>query len=182
MHQAVGILRQAEEICLLLGVLHLTPAVGTFAVDELRLGPKRLAGGAVLALVGAFVDLALVIERLKNLLDALNVVVVGRADKPVVGDIHELPKLLDAGNDLIDIFLRRHPRGGGLLLDLQAVLVGAGQEHDVKSTHSLIAGHHIGRHGAIAVADVQLVRRVVDRRCNIECFFLHSRFLRKLWI
>ena len=62
---------------------------------------------------------------------------------------------------------------GGLVLDLLAVLVGAGQEHHVVALQPLVARHGVGGHGAVGVADVQLVRGVVDRRGDIE-FFLFS--------
>ena len=49
------------------------------------------------------------------------------------------------------------PFGGGLILDLLAVLVGARQEHDVIALHPLVACQCITGHGGVAVADVQLI-------------------------
>ena len=60
-------------------------------------------------------------------------------------------------DDVIDELLRRNAGLLGLALDLLAVLVGAGQEHDVVALQPLVAGHGVGSHGAVGVADVQLI-------------------------
>ena len=81
---AVGVLAQLEEVGLLLGVLHLTPAVGALAVHELALRPEALAGLAVFADVLALVDVAVVVHLPEDLLDGLDMVIVGGADEAVV--------------------------------------------------------------------------------------------------
>jgi len=101
------------------------------------------------------------------------VIIVGRADEAVVGDIHQLPKILDAGDDMVDILLRRNAGRLGLLLDLLAVFVGAGQEHHVIALQPLVARHDVGGDGAVAVADVELVRRIINRRRDIKFLFFH---------
>ena len=83
-----GVLGQAEEVGLLLCVLNLPAAVGALAVHQLALRPEGLAGLAVLALIGALVDVALVVHGLEDLLDGRHVVAVGGADEPVVADVH----------------------------------------------------------------------------------------------
>ncbi len=65
----VGVLAQAEEIGLLLGVHDLPAAVGALAVHQLALGPEGLAGLAVFALIGALIDVPLVVHLLEDLLD-----------------------------------------------------------------------------------------------------------------
>ena len=170
---AVCVLGEAEEIRLLLRVVHLAAAVGAFAVLELALGPEALAGGAVFALVGALIDVAVFIHLLEDLLNGGDVVIVGRADEAVVRDVHQLPQVehaLGAGDDVVDELLRRDAGGLRLFLDLLAVLVRAGQEHHIAALKALIARHRVGRHGAVAVADVQLRRGVVDRRRDIKRF------------
>ena len=76
---AVGVLAQLEEVGLLL-----TPAVGALAVHELALRPEALAGLAVFADVLALVDVAVVVHLPEDLLDGLDVVIVGGADEAVV--------------------------------------------------------------------------------------------------
>ena len=105
-------------------------------------------------------------------------IVIRRADKAVVGNIHALPELLNPRYDVIHILLRRHTRGFGLFFDFLAVFVRTGQKHNVVSAHPLVARHNVSCHGAVAVADMQLVRRIVDRRCDIEFLLLHGKSLR----
>ncbi len=173
----VGVLAQAEKVGLLLRVLHLPAAVGALAVHQLALGPEGLAGGAVFALVGALVDVALVVHLLENLLDALHMVVVGGADEPVVGDVHQLPQVEHAPgalHDVVDKLLGGYAGLLGLVLDLLAVLVGAGEEHDLTAPQALIAGHGVGGHGAVGVADVQLIAGVVDGGGDIKSLLFHG--------
>ena len=178
---AVGVLGKLEEVGLFLGVLDLAAAVGALAVDELAFGPEALAGLAVLALVGALVDVAVVVHLLENLLDGSNVIVVGGADEPVIGNVHQLPQILDttfALHDVVHKLLRGDTGFLCLILNLLAVFVGAGEEHNVIALEPLIACHGVGCHGAIGVADVKLGGRVVDGGCDIErplTFFAHDK-------
>ena len=116
---------------------------------------------------------------LEDLLDGRNVIVVRRADEAVVRNIHELPQIEDAlfaADDVVDELLRGHARGLGLVFNLLAVLVGAGQEHDVIARQALVARHRVGRYGAVGVADVELVGGVVDGGRDIEFLLVHWCF------
>ena len=109
-------------------------------------------------------------------------VVVSGADEAVIGDVHELPEVEDASlalHDVVHELLRGHARGLGLFLYLLAVLIRAGEEHNVIAAHSLVSRDGVRRDGAVGVAYVQLVGRVVDRGRDVECAFLaHLRYLR----
>ena len=171
---AVGVLAQTEEVGLLLGVVNLAAAVGALAVNQLALRPEALAGGAVLALIGALVDIALFVHLAENGLNRLDVIRIRRAHEAVVRDVHQLPQIQHAaraGDDTVDELLRRDAGLLGLRLDLLAVLVGAGQEHDVVALQALVAGQRVCRDGAVGVADVQLIRGIVDRRRDIILLF-----------
>ena len=103
-------------------------------------------------------------------------VVVGGADEAVVGDVHQLPQVHDAPvalHDAVHKLLGGDAGLLGLVLDLLAVLVGAGEEHDVIALQPLIAGHGVGGHGAVGVADVQLVAGIVDRGGDIKSLAFH---------
>ncbi len=154
-------------------------AVGAHAVLQLALGPEALAGGAVLALVGALVDVALFVHLLEDALDGGHVIVVGGADEAVVGNVHQLPQVLHAvlaDDDPVHELLGRDAGGLGLLLDLLAVLVGAGEEHHVIALQALVAGDGVGGHGAVGVADVQIVRGVVNGGGDIKGLLFHALF------
>ena len=120
----------------------------------------------------AFVDIALLIQLGEDLLAGLHMVVIGGADKAVVADIQQLPQILDGGHDLVHILFGGDAGIGSLILDLLAVLIGAGQEHDVVALHPLEAGQRIAGHGGVAVADVQLIAGVVDGGGDVKCLVL----------
>ena len=171
------VLGETEEIGFLLGVLYLTAAVGTLAVHQLGVGPEGLAGNAVFALVSALVDVAVVVHLFKNFLDALHMIIIGGADEAVVGDVHQLPQILDAAlaaDHVVHELLGGDAGGLGLLFDLQAVFIGTGQKQHVIAAHSLVACHGVGGHGAVGVTDVQLVRGVINGGCDIK-LFCHCR-------
>ena len=60
-------------------------------------------------------------------------------------------------DDAVHKLLRRDARLPGLFLDLLAVLVRAGEEHNVVAAHSLIPRDGVRRNRAVGVAYVQLV-------------------------
>ena len=124
----------------------------------------------------ALVDVPLLIHLLKYLLDGGHVVAIGGADEPVVADVHQLPQIQHAPlplHDAVHILLGGDAGLLGLVLDLLAVLVGARQEHDLTAGETLIPGHSVGGHGAVGVADVQLVAGIVDRGGDIKSLAFH---------
>jgi len=147
--QGILVFGKAEEIALFLGLLHRAVAVRAFMIDQLGFRPEGLAGRAVPALVFALVDIAFVIELLENVLDGLDMVLVRGADEAVIGNIEQLPELLDPVHNVVDIGLWRDALVLGFALDLLAMLIRAGQEHDIKTLQALIAGHGIRCHGCV---------------------------------
>ena len=172
LQQAVGVLAGLEEVGLFVGIVHLAAAVRALAIHQLAVGPEAFAGLAVMADVFALVDIALFVQLGEDLLAAFHMVIIGGADKAVVADVQQLPQILDGSHDLIDILLGGDAGIGSLILDLLAVLIGAGQEHDVVTLHPLEAGQRIAGHGGVAVADVQLIAGVVDGGGDVKCLVL----------
>ena len=174
--EPVLILAHAEEVALLARRLGGAAAVrAEVALLELRGRPEGLAFGAVLALVGTLVDVALLVELLEDLLHGLDVALVGGADEVVVLDVHQLPQILGGGDDLIDKFLGRLASLRGLALDLLAMLVRAGEEVGVVAELLFEARHRVGGHGGVGVADVHVAAGVVDGRGDVErALFLHE--------
>ena len=170
-----SILADAEEIALLLNLLNGTAAVGadSAALLELRFGPECFAGRAVHALIAALIDIALVVELFECLLNACNVVIIGGADKAVVGNIHELPELMETADDIIDVFLRRYALFRSFALDLLTVLVRAGEEIGIITGQALVSCHCIGIDGAVGVPDMQVCARVIDGGRYIKGFLFH---------
>ena len=174
--EPVLILAHAEEVALLARRLGGAAAVrAEVALLELRGRPEGLAFGAVLALVGTFVDVALLVELFEDLLHGLDVALVGGADEVVVLDVHQLPQILGGGDDLIDKLLGRLAGLRGLALDLLAVLVRAGEEIGVVAKLLFEARHRVRGHGGVGVADVHVAAGVVDGRGDVErALFLHE--------
>ena len=122
------------------------------------------------ALVLALVDIALLVELAEDLLHDLLVAFVRGADEVIVLDVHQFPELLGLGNDLVYELLGCYACFGSLFFDLLAVLVRAGEEVGVVAGHALEAGHGVGSHGGVGVADVHVAAGVVDGGRDVKLF------------
>ena len=174
----VRVLGQAEEVSLLLRVLDGAAAVRALAVLELALGPEALAGRAVLALVGTLIDIPVLVHLFKDFLDGGDMVSVGGADEAVIADIHQLPQIQHTAggdDDVVHKLLGRDPGLPGLVLDLLAMLVGAGEEHHLAAGQALVAGHGIGSYRAVGLANVETAGGVVDGRGDIKAIVFHRK-------
>jgi len=160
----------AEEVCGLRDLLHRAAAVRAVAAHQLGLRPEGFTGSAIPALIFAQVDVALVVQGLENVLDRLFMRFIRRPDEPVIGNVEQLPELLDPDHHVVDVLLRCLAGRFGLALDLLAVFVRPGQEHDVIAAQALVAGHGVRGHGRIGMTDVQLVTRVINRCRDIKGF------------
>ena len=174
LEQSVCVFADLEEVRFFLCLFHRAAAVGAFAVDQLALRPERLAGRAVQAFILAFVDVALLVHLHEDFLDALDMAFLGGADEVVIGDLHGRPQILDACDDFVDILLRRDAGLFRLLLDLLAVLIGAGQKSHIVPQRTLEPGHRVRHDGAVRMPDVQVVTGVIDRCRNIIRSFIFT--------
>ena len=93
---------------------------------------------------------------------------LGGADEVVVGDVEQLPHLAEASRGAVGPFERCDALGFGGALDLQPVLVGAGEEEHVVAVLAAPPGQRVGRDRGVRRADVGHVVHVVDRRRHIE--------------
>ena len=168
LNQPFGVLLQAEEVGFFTRLFHRAAAVRAAAVLELQFRPEGFAGRAVPALVFRLVDVALIVQLLENFLHALDVAVIGRADEVAVINVHQLPQILDARDNLVHILLRRDALFLCLALNLLAMLVRAGQEVHVIARQLLEARHRVRRRGAVGVADVQVAAGVVNGRSDVK--------------
>ena len=168
--QPVRIFAHAEEIRLF-GRAHERPAaVRALAVRDLRFREEGLVGHAVPAFVGAFIDVALVVQLLEDLLHLGFMVIIRGADEVIIGNVQGIPNAADVAGDPVHERLGLHPGGFCLLLDLLAVLVGAGLEEDVVALRAAEAGDRVRQDDLVAVADVRLAGSVRDGGGNIVRF------------
>ena len=76
---------------------------------------------------------------------------LGRANEVVVADAEASPRLFVQRRDLVDERLWTLSGAGGVLLDLQPVLVGAGQEVDVVAQQAVPPRHRVSNDGGVRV-------------------------------
>ena len=173
--QMICILANLEEICLLGNLLDRTMAVRAAAIFiQLMLSPVAFTWSAVKAGVGTFVDISLGVNAAENLLNHLLMTLFCGADKIIVGDIQQLPQILEAGYDRIYIFNRGNALFLSLLLNLLAVLIAAGKEENILPCQTVEAGHRVGNGGTVGVANVKLGTRVINWGSDIEAFFIQN--------
>ena len=107
-------------------------------------------------------------------------IVVRGADETVVGNVHQLPKIFHAPltfHNVVHKFLRADAGLAGFVFNFLAMLVRSGEEHHVKALQALVAGDGVSGHGAVGMADVQLVAGIINRRGDIKLLFFHNCFL-----
>ena len=172
-NQTVSVFAHTEEISLFLGRLHLAATVRTLAVHQLGLGPEGLAGSTVHTLVSTFVDIALVIQLLENLLYLLLMVIIGGADEFIIGSVHQIPDPLNLTGHIVHEFLRSNACLLSLQLDLLTVLVGSGLEKYVVALESAETGNGVRQYDLIGVANVGLAGCVGNGRGHVKLFLFH---------
>ena len=167
--ESVLVAREPEEVVLLGDVLDDRPVDrAAQALVELVLLVVELAADAVEALVAVELDVAGVVHPLQELLHRPPVPGLGRADVVVVGDVEAVPRLAEERAVAVRPLERGDVVRLGGALDLEPVLVGAGEEHDVVAPQPSPAGEHVGRDRRVRVPDVGRVVHVVDRRGDVE--------------
>ena len=172
--QPVGVLAHTEEVGLLLSRLDRASTVGTLAVHQLGLREKGFAGSTVQPFIIAFIDIALIVQLLEDLLHLGLMVCVRGADELIIGGVHQIPDPLDLPGHVIHEGLRRHPGRLRLQLDLLPMLVRTGLETDIKALLSFKAGDTVSQHDLIGVPDVGLAGGVGDRCGDIIGFLTGS--------
>ena len=174
--QAVRVFAHLKEIRLFLRLGHRAAAVRTFAVLQLALRPEGLTGRAVPALIGALIDIALVIKFFENLLNLALMHRIRRADKSVIAGVHQVPDAVNLTRRLIDKLLRGDSSLLSFQFNLLPMLVRTGLELYIIALRPLIAGDRVRQNNLVGVADMRLSRRVRDGSCNIiRSFISHGQ-------
>ena len=141
-------------------------------VARFRVVHVELIEHAILAGVAAFVDVAVVEAAAEQILHLDGVLGGGGALETVDAEAQDFPLALEFGGNDVGEFLRRFAGGCGGALDLLAVLIGAGGEHNVVTLHALPALNGIGGDGGVGVADVRRGVHVIDRSGEVIFHFL----------
>ena len=169
--QPVPVGGEPEEVVVLLQHHHGALVDRAEAVDDLGGLVEALAGHAVRSLVLAEVDVALVVELLRQPLHRADMALLRGADEVVVGDLEPLPDLLPAGHDPVGPRLRIEPGCGGRQGHLLAVLVGSGEKVDPLAAQAVVARQEICGNRGVSVPDMGNIVHVIDRSCQVERVF-----------
>ena len=134
--QPLLIFAQPEKVTLLLFLLYLSSAVGTFSVRELTLRPEALAGRTIPAFVFGFINIALFVKLGKDLLNGFFVPLVGSPYEIVVPYSENPPKLLELADEFVRKLLGRHAFFAGVGFDFLTVFVRSRKEENLLAFHS----------------------------------------------
>jgi len=162
-------LRETEEVAGLLDELDgLLVRGADVARLELFLGVVGLAADAVPALIVAEEQVAVVTHHAPQALHLGLVPGLGGADEVVKGARQTRPGLLEGSGSALRILGAAHPLFLSHALDLQTVLVGAGQKPRVVAAHAVVARDRVGRDRGVGGAQMRHVVDVVDGRGCVE--------------
>ena len=150
------------------------------AVLDLGLGLEVGAARAIPALVGALVDVPVVVDPLHDLLDLLHVPLVCGPDEEVVGRVHFRRQLLEARRVAVAELPGLDSLALGLLGDGLPVLVGAGEEEDVLPALAVMSREDVGRDRRVGVPQMGLAVDVVDGRGDVVAHRARIRAARGL--
>ena len=119
-------------------------------------------------LVLALIDVALGQHLLERFFHPGLVVGIGGADVAVVADAELVPEVFKLGADGVGVLFGALVPSRRRLLDLLAVLVGAGEEERLLPLQRVVARQHVGDHRRVGVADMRHVVDIVDRCGHIK--------------
>ena len=136
-NQSVCIFAQFEEISFFLGINDFTAAVRTLAVHQLAFCKERFTWCTVFAFIIAFINIALIMQFLENLLNLLLMIFICCTDKLVIRCIHQIPDFFDLTGYIIYKLFRCNTGFTGFNLNLLPMLICTCLETDIIALHSL---------------------------------------------
>ena len=160
LNEPVRIFTHSKEIRFLFGRGHFPSAVRTFSIYQLGLCKEGFAGGAVKPLIVSFINISLVIQLLKNLLNLGLMILVCGTDEFIIGGIHQIPDPLDLGSHAVHKLLGSHAGFLGLQLNFLSVLIGTRLEKDIVPLHPFVPGDAVRQHDLIRISNMRLARCV----------------------
>jgi len=153
-----------EEIILLFDLFDI-PKLAGFV---LLLGNEAFLGNRIPAFILININVTVVINLLKNLLDDCFVPILRRTDKVIITDFEFLPEFQKAWCQVITMSLRIHSPLLGGLLDFLSVFIQSGQEKNLIARFTVKSGEHIGKDRGIGMADMRPVVHVINGSRNVE--------------
>ena len=166
-----------EEISFFLCFNDRSSAFGALAVYDLTVRKERFVGSAVPSLVFALVNISLVVELLKNMLNGGFMKIIGRSDELIVCCVHLIPDSFDFACYFVDVLFWRNAFCFGFLLYLLTVFVSAGEKIYVVASLSFVTGDSVGHDNLESISEMRLARRISYGRCDIELFLCIIAFV-----
>src|SRR2546425_3922608 len=169
--QRLLIFREPEEVVLLADPFGLQRRVErTVAVDEILFLLELFAADAVPAFVHALVNVAGIVDALRDLGDTGLVPRFGRADEVVEGDVETLPRGPEPLLHLVAVRERIEALLDRLLVHVLRMLVAAHQETRVEAREALVARDDVGAHLLVGRPEMRPAVDVIDRGRQEESF------------
>ena len=103
------------------------------------------------------VDVSLIVELLKNVLNALFVVFVGSPYEMAVGRAHKVPKRTDLRSDSVNVLFGRDSGFECLVFYFLSVFVGSGKKIYVETALTLITCDSIRHDNLEGVSEVRFL-------------------------
>ncbi len=174
--------REAKEIAFLLDPFHrrlLRTDPLTFLVDSgLVLVVVRLITDRVPPGIFVEIDITCRLHPLPNCGRSSMVALFRRANEVVVRTVEPLDHCLEMRNVALDQLPRSELLLRRRLQQLDAVLIGAGEEEHIVAIEPLEAGNRVGGDGFIGVADMWRAIRIGDGRGQVEAGLVSHRVVR----
>ena len=166
--QPVSVFAHTEEICFFLHRLDISAADRALALfRQLALCVECFTFLTVHSFIMTFIDISLIIELLKDLLDLLLMIIIGCTDELIIGNVHAVKLFPDHCGDAVNKFFRRNALGQSFFFYLLTMFVGSCLKTDIITCHSLITGNGIRQYNLINISDVRFTGCIRNCCCNV---------------
>ncbi|MNW61300.1 hypothetical protein D3C74_393490 [compost metagenome] len=125
-----------------------------FNIHQLCFSVISFIRDAVPAFILTLVDITLLEQTIKDILNDGFVTLLGCANEVIIGDVQLVPQFLDTHDNLIDKSLWRQPFLLSLALNLLAMLIGTCQITHLVSTQTFVTRHCITCYRCVRMPDM----------------------------
>ena len=121
----------------------------------------------------SLVNISLLIQFLKDLLNLFFMFFIRRADKAVVRGVHQIPDTFDLRRNIVNKFFWRNACFFCLQFYFLAMFVRSGLEPHIITLISFISHDCIGEYNFIRISNMRFSRCVSNGGCQIIWFLCH---------
>ena len=172
LNQTICILAHFKEVCFFGSLLYRASAVRALSVHKLRFCPEAFIRYTVPAFVRTFINVALIVELLKDLLNLLLVIFISGTNKFIMRGIHKVPNTLYLVGNLVHVFLRCNAFFFGFFFNFLTVFIGSCLEKYIISFLSAETSDCICQHDFIGISYMRLTGCVGNRGGHVVWSFI----------